>query len=264
MWTPTDIGRTIQSLITNNKLMYWAIFVMLSNVNTGDKQLMKKRKELVEKKMKELRDMFAEKNYTSHYYVVLGDKKDIKSVLDKLKADDLITDANIIDVADVTLVDFSKTYNIKDPDKSVDPYGEEDWADKDVDEREALQISNAAKNLEDKYKVNFRKVEDVVDYMDNKWEDFSVAKKLTKFGKTTSKMWDREYQRGIDRVKQRREERNRPPEPVFFDDEDDIPDDPMGDYYFNEMPNDLEYNKVPLTDAEAKNYNVGDVIPIRG
>ncbi len=266
MWTPTDVGRTIQSLIKEHKLIYWAIFAMLSSVNTGDKQLMKKRKELVEKKMKELREMFAEKNYTSHYYVVLGDKKDIKAVLDKLKADDLITDANVIDVADVTLVDFSKTYNIKEPDKAADPYGEEDWADQEVDEREALQISNAAKNLEDKYKVNFRKVEDVVDYMDSKWEDYSIAKKFTKFGKTTSKMWDREYLRSVDRVKQRREERNRIPEPEGFDDDDDDMDgiDPMDDYYLNIMPNDLEYNKVPLTDAEANNYNVGDVIPIGG
>jgi hypothetical protein len=91
--------------------------------------------------------------------------------------------------------------------------GEEKWGDDEVDEIEAGKIARAARSLEDKYKVHFRKVENVYDDMDKKWRDYSVYSKLTKFGKMTKRMYDRDYERGVEDVKQRRIDRNKPFEP---------------------------------------------------
>lgn len=104
----------------------WA-FYMLSLIFNG--KIINIKKRFVDKKFEEL----SEQNFDiNSIYLVSGSIKNVKKAINKLKEDGILNDGDILELDDVTLVDFNQKFKKIEKviiNKDIDPLGEENWDD---------------------------------------------------------------------------------------------------------------------------------------
>ena len=161
--------------------LYGLSFMLLASVvRFIHDKLTKEKVEHIKSKMKEIYDNMNEYLYKSEIYTILGDTKDIKEYVEKLKYFGIIDDSHILDYKDVFLIDFSGQYENEKPMIShgdIDPYNEEDWIDRSA-MVDVLEWSNVIKNKAEKiskqYGVKLRRIKDEHSI----WDDTMKFKKI--------------------------------------------------------------------------------------
>lgn len=154
------------------------------------------RRKLIRKKMRELSEDFRNDNFRQHIYAIIGDRRNIKSFIDKIKNDGIITDLNILDYQDITLIDFSgtikdkKTKEILNTYVNIDPYGEETWEDEqpgyerdEIRNYKSLHRFATSNKLENIYNIRLRRI---IDYT-GIYDTFMTSHHLFLFSPKNSK-----------------------------------------------------------------------------
>ena len=253
IYFPHMFGSTIGQFVNGNRTNIAIGWFIISIIPSIKKKLKKIRPEYLKAKMKELVELFKDEKYLDDFYAVFGSKKGVTKALDKLKEDGVITDRHIIQLPDITIVDFTGTHDTDTDLKRVeDPYGEEDWHD-DVDRIEAMIAHRVAGDLEDKYGVIFRRINAKPNMFNNDEKIPGEDKIINKITGETERE-ERNYNRGLKDIAKHRKERQEIPEPVDHR-QNDL------NAWAAAMMNDLEHNKVviPIGPDDEK-INIGDII----
>lgn len=150
-----------------DQIFFYIYMVLLLVYNTG---IYKFRKKLIKNKLDELRDEFKNNTFKNSIFLVMGDRKNINSAINRLKNDNILNDNGILQTNDITLVDLTEKFGYYSYKKEIDPYDEEEWGDDDIDYNEiklkSTKRENIIKELEDLYDVQFRKIVQITDLND--------------------------------------------------------------------------------------------------
>ena len=169
------------SHLPSNNLWPVAFALLGYAVTTIHKKLTKEKIDHIKLKVKEISSNMNEYLYKNEIFIVLGDTKDIKAYIEKLKYFGIIDDSHILDYKDIFLIDFSGQYEKEKPmighHDDIDPYDEEDWIDRPVmyDVLEwSLFMKNKANKLTKEYGVRLRPIKDA----ECIWDDSMKFKKI--------------------------------------------------------------------------------------
>jgi hypothetical protein len=183
-WVPS-IKEWSQSMIGNPvNTAYWIAIIgqFVSTILTFP--LGRWRSKLIKREMEQLRFRYANHEFLENYYALLGNKKDINAALERLKNDGVLEDKHILQTDEITILDMSGTIRgqearvkpeLKDDSihKALDPYGEEDWDDKNVPARarnpldvdpKVYMRDRVVKDLADIYDIQFKRISDIFDW----------------------------------------------------------------------------------------------------
>lgn len=155
--------------------------------------LKSERKNMIRRKMTDIRNRINKYEFSDYVYAIIGDKKNKEAFIKILKDDGLIDDGHLAKIDDVDVIDFGGS--VKNSVKSKeeiekiikihsmeDPYGEEDWEDDEEINKKmnrediykqymmnvnVLKIDRLGNNISRYYNIRLRKINYIKDFLDN-------------------------------------------------------------------------------------------------
>jgi len=232
-----DISAFLKSnnFISYIVLVMWVFGMNYTSFSTA-------RRKVIRRRIEKIRNEFANNEFKGWLYALIGDTKNKKELIDKLKEDGVLQEHNIMQVGDVFIVDFSGMVGQVKVDNPEDPYGEENWNDENFEGGLVTQRKlMATSTLSDKYNIKLRKIEDIYDMND------SVPVKIKYFGNEV-------YQNNIGALNAARNPA--PPAPPVEVGNDGDGDDDWGDLHDDERE-DRDYKA--WIDAKREEGEVEDL-----
>lgn len=139
-------------------------FIFYISLRAGE-YLRKERVKVIRDKANELKRSFNGERF-KYVFLVLGDKSDVNKFINKILEDDVLTNKYILRTEEATLIDFLGLINHqRDNDthpsyREVDPYGEEDWDNKEriLTGTDIVVICNAITCIKKEYKIRLTSI----------------------------------------------------------------------------------------------------------